>query len=272
MRGASTKVGECKTPISLLLAHASTKLQLVVMLVMFNVFSISAIAQSTAGTRESEVQGVAHTTMSPSSPWDSPPEDLKLSYPVRQLARSAGVPPNTMFHFCWDFNFFLMLGLIYWKCGPLLTNALQARSRSIQRAIEEAQRLADDAAKRLAEVEERWAKVDSEISAMQARAEVDMNYEEQALSARTAEEIRRMMAYSQSEIDRAAQRARHELKAFAADLAISLARESIQINKRTDEQLVQDFIQGLGHQEFALTTAHRPTESNRELVAASIPV
>jgi len=54
--------------------------------------------------------------------------------------------------------------------------------------------------------------------------------EEQILTARTTEDIRRMMENSQFEIDRAAQRARHELKAFAGGLAVSLARESIQIN------------------------------------------
>jgi F0F1-type ATP synthase membrane subunit b/b' len=75
------------------------------------------------------------------------------------------------------------------------------------------------------------------------------------------------MEYSQSEIDRAAQRARHELKAFATDLSVSLARESIRINKRTDEELVKGFIEGLGHQEVAQTTAQTPAQGNRELVA-----
>jgi F0F1-type ATP synthase membrane subunit b/b' len=124
---------------------------------------------------------------------------------------------------CWNFNFFLMLGLIVWKGGPLLTDALQARSRSIRRAIEEAQRLAEDGAKRLAEVEKRWAQLDSEIAAIQERAETQMSSEEQILRARTVGDICRIMEYSQSEIDRAAQRARHELKAFAADLSVSLA-------------------------------------------------
>ena len=186
---------------------------------------------------------------------------------MRQLGGLAGLPPNTIFHLCWNFNFFLMLGLIVWKGGPLLTDALQARSRSIRRAIEEAQRLAEDGAKRLAEVEKRWAQLDSEIAAIQERAETQMSSEEQILRARTAGDICRIMEYSQSEIDRAAQRARHELKAFATDLSVSLARESIRINKRTDEELVNGFIEGLGHQEFAQTTAQTPAQGNRELVA-----
>jgi len=269
MRGASRNAGECKTRRALF-AHAGAKLQLVLLLVMFHGIAISASAQRTGDTRDSKVRPVALATVSPNSSKDSPEDeyaDLKLSYPVRRLAHSVGLSPNTIFHLCWDFNFLLMMVLIFWKGGPLLKEALQTRSRSIRRAIDAAQRLAEDAAKRLAEVEKRWAKLDSEIAAMQALAEVEMGYEEQVLSAKMADDIRRIMEYSQSEIDRAAQRARHELKAFAADLAVSLARESIHLDKRTDEKLVKGFMEGLGNQQSAQTTGQGPAQSNRELVA-----
>jgi len=180
---------------------------------------------------------------------------LKLSYSVRQLANWAGLPLPPIFHLCWDLNFFLMLALILWNGGPLLSEAFQARSRSIRSAMDAAQRLAEDAAKRLAEVEDRLAKLDSEIAAIGARAEMGMHYEEQLLNARTAEEIHRIMENSQSEIDRAAQRARSELKAFVGGLAVSLARKSIQIDKRTDQELVKGFVSGFQQSnEFAPTT------------------
>ena len=101
-----------------------------------------------------------HVIGSPPSSSDSSQSEFaefKLSYSVRQLAHLAGLPPNTIFHLCWDFNFFWMLALIFWKGGPLLAGVLQARSRLIRRAIDDAQRLAEDAAKRLAQVEKRWA-------------------------------------------------------------------------------------------------------------------
>jgi F0F1-type ATP synthase membrane subunit b/b' len=179
----------------------------------------------------------------------------------------AGLPPNTIFHLCWDFNFFWMLALIFWKGGPLLAGVLQARSRLIRRAIDDAQRLAEDAAKRLAQVEKRWAQLDSEIAAIRALAEVETKYEEQVLNARTTEDIRRIMEYSQSEIDRATQRARHELKAFAADLGIHIAQQSIKIDEITDHELVKSFLEGLGDQELAQTTFQPPVQSERELAA-----
>jgi F0F1-type ATP synthase membrane subunit b/b' len=270
MTEALRNTRESKTSISLAFPHAGAKLQLGLALVMFTGITISASAQRIVNTRDPKVRVVAHATISPSSSGDSSQgeyADLKLSNSVRQLAHLGGLPPKMIFHLCWDFNFFLMLALIFWKGGPPLSEALRARSRSVRRAIEEAQRVAEEAAIRLAEVEKRWAQLDSEIAAISAVAKAEMNHYEQLLSTKTAEDIRRIMEYSQSEIDRAAQRARHELKAFAADLAVSLARESILINKRTDEKLVKSFIEGLRHQEVAQGTAQPPAQGNRELVA-----
>jgi len=198
MTGVSRKGREYKAPISLLSAHVRAKLGLVFILVSLNGIAISSSAQRAVDTPDSHVRKVANATMSPSSSEDSSQgeyADLKLSNSVRQVARWAGLPPKTMYHLCWDFNFFLMLALIFWKGGPLLAEAVQARSRSIRRAIEDAQRLAEDAAKRLAQVEKRWAEIDSEIEAIRARAETEMQYEEQILNARASEDIRRIMEY-----------------------------------------------------------------------------
>jgi F0F1-type ATP synthase membrane subunit b/b' len=95
-----------------------------------------------------------------------------------------------------------------------------------------------------------------------------MNYEEQILNARASEDVRRIMEYSQAEIGRLAERARSELKAFAGGLAVSLARESIRIDKRTDQDLVKGFIEGLQpSHEQAPPTAQPPMQSIRDPVA-----
>lgn len=251
-------------------ALIAAKLQLVLMLTMFPGIAVCVSAQGGVDIPESTVLLAALPTLSPNSsvkPSQGQYSDLKLSYSVRYLAHLAGLPPNTIFHLCWDFNFLFMLALIGWKGGPLLVEALQARSRSIRFAIDEAQRLAADGAKQLAKVEERWAQLDSEISAMRTLAEAEMNYEEQVLNARTTEDIRRIMEYSRSEIDRAVLRARCELKAFTAGLAVSIARESIQIDTRTDQELVKGFTRGITY-EFA-QTGRTPTRAqiDPELVA-----
>ena len=138
-----------------------------------------------------------------------------------------------------------MVALIYWKGYPRLTAALRARSSLIQRTIEEAELLREEAQRRLAEIESRWAQLDSKIAAIQALAEAGMDNEEQALLAATAEDTRRILEYSEREIGAAAQRAQRELRTFAGDLAVSIARQSIRIDERTDQDLIRAFVKEL---------------------------
>jgi F0F1-type ATP synthase membrane subunit b/b' len=157
-----------------------------------------------------------------------------------------------------------MLSLIYWKGYPRLTVVLLARSSLILRTIEEAQILREEAQRRLAEIESRWAQLDSRIAAIQAVAEAGMENEEQALLAATAEDARRILEYSQHEIGVAAHRARHELKAFAADLAVSIARQSIRIDEETDRDLIRAFVKEL---EYSDDIAQRTPETSMHAIA-----
>jgi F-type H+-transporting ATPase subunit b len=181
--------------------------------------------------------------------------ELKLSSSVRRLANFAKLSPETTFQLCYTINFLLMLALIAWKCWPLLKATFRARSAAIRRAIDEAQQISEDARKRLGEVERRWAQLDFEIAVIRQRAEAQMKNEERILCATTNADIRRIMEYSQFEIDRAAQQARYELRVFAGTLAVSLARQSIRINETSYQQLVEGFIEGLGRYETPSTIA-----------------
>ena len=49
----------------------------------------------------------------------------------------------------------------------------------------------------------------------------------------------------QREVAGAAERARNELKEFAADLAVSIARQVIQIDEGTDQHLIRAFVTAL---------------------------
>jgi F0F1-type ATP synthase membrane subunit b/b' len=156
-----------------------------------------------------------------------------------------------------------MVALIYWKGYPRLTAVLRERSSLIKWTIEEAQLLSEEAQRGLAEIESRWAQLDSEIAATKAAAEAGMENEEQALLAATAEDTRRILEYSEHEIVLAAQRARRELTAFAADLAVSIARQRIRIDERTDQDLISAFVNELEHHdEIAETTLETSTQEN----------
>jgi F-type H+-transporting ATPase subunit b len=242
--------------MSLSPGQPGARLKLFLMLVTLNVVTISASARTVLDSPNSDERTVAHASVSKASPWYSPQNeytDLKLSSSVRRLARMAGLSPEMTFELCWGFNFSVMVGLIFWKGWPPLAGAFEARSRSIRQAIEEAQHLSEQARKRLAEVERRWAQLDFEIAAIRANAEARMKNEEQILSIRTTEDIRRIMESAKFEIDRAAQQARRELKAFVAVTAVSLARRSIRVDEKSDQELVKRFLEGLAHYDVGAT-------------------
>ena len=169
-------------------------------------------------------------------------KELTHSYSVRRLAHWIRLSSNATFHLCYDFNFFVLLALIYWKGRPRLTAALQARSRLILRTMEEAQQLSKDARRRLAKVETLWAQLDSKIAAIRVVADAQIKKQEQALLAAAEEEHRRISENVQREVAAAAERARNELREFAADLAVSIARQVLRMDERTDQNLIRAFV------------------------------
>src|SRR5262249_24783237 len=110
-------------------------------------------------------------------------EELIHSYSVCRLTHWIRLSSNATVHLCYDFNFFVLLALIYWKGRPRLTAALQARSQLILRTMEEAQQLSKDARRRLAKVETLWAQLDSKIAAIRVVADAQIEKQEQALLA-----------------------------------------------------------------------------------------
>ena len=59
------------------------------------------------------------------------------------------------------------------------------------------------------------------------------------------EDARKIVESAEQEIAAAAKSARRELKAFAADLAVSLAKRQIHVDTSTDQALLRSFAQQL---------------------------
>jgi F-type H+-transporting ATPase subunit b len=119
------------------------------------------------------------------------------------------------------------------------------RTASIQKAMEEARKASEDANRRLTEIEARLSKLDVEIGGMRAAAEKDAAAEEQRIKAVAAEDARKIVESAEQEITAAAKSARRELTAYAADLAVSLAKKQIHVDAATDQALLRNFAQQL---------------------------
>ena len=81
---------------------------------------------------------------------------------------------------------------------------------------------------------------------MRSEAETAAKGEEERVMAAAEEERRRIVQSAEQEIAMAANAARRELKAYAADLAVDLAEKKIQVNQAADQMLVREFTANLG--------------------------
>ena len=89
-------------------------------------------------------------------------------------------------------------------------------------------------------------KLDVEIGAMRDAAEKEGAAEEARIKGSAEEDARKIISSAEQEIAAAAKAARRQLTAYAADLAIGLARKQIHVDAGTDQALIRNFAGQLG--------------------------
>jgi F-type H+-transporting ATPase subunit b len=170
---------------------------------------------------------------------------FKHSPAVRLIAKLTGLNLEHAYWVCVLLNFVIIAAAIFWLSKKNLPGLFRNRTASIQKAMEEARKASDDANRRLAEIEARLSKLDSEIGGMRAAAEKEAAAEEERIRISAAEDARKIVDSAEQEITAAAKSARRELKAFAAELAVSLATKQMHVDPATDQALLRNFAQQL---------------------------
>jgi F0F1-type ATP synthase membrane subunit b/b' len=166
---------------------------------------------------------------------------FKRSPSVRILGRALGVSVETASLLSVLFNFAIIAGLVIWLGRKYLPGMFRNRTAAIQRAMQEAQKASEDARRRLVDIEARLLRLDAEIGTMRDSAEKEAVAEEARIKAASEEEARKIVQSAEQEIAAAAKSARRDLTAYAADLAVGLAKKQIHVDAATDEGLVHDF-------------------------------
>jgi F-type H+-transporting ATPase subunit b len=172
--------------------------------------------------------------------------EFKRSASVSFLARITGLSLHAAYWLAIAINFAVIAAAVIWFARSSLPGMFRARTQSIRKTLEEAQRASAEANRRLSEIENRLAKLDSEIGAMHAQAEADAAAEEQRIKAAAEEDARKIVESAGQEVEAAARLAQRELKAYAAELAVSLAEKRIKVDPTTDRALVETFVAQLG--------------------------
>jgi F-type H+-transporting ATPase subunit b len=168
-------------------------------------------------------------------------EQFRRSSSVTLVARMTGLTLEHAYWLCILFNFAIIAGVLIWVMKAKMGPVFRLRTQSLQKAMQEARKASDEANQRLAEIEARLSRLDQEISTMRTSAEQEAAAEETRLKAAAEEDARKVVASAEQEIAAAAKTARRELKAYAADLAVSLAQKQIFVDTSTDQALVRSF-------------------------------
>jgi F-type H+-transporting ATPase subunit b len=170
---------------------------------------------------------------------------FKESTSVQFVAKLTGLDLQHAYWVCVLLNFGVIAVAIFWFSKKKLSGVFRNRTASIQKAMEEARNASEDANRRLAEIEARLSKLDFEISGMRAAAEKEAAAEEQRIKVAADEDARKIVLSAEQEIAAAVKSARRELTAYAAELAVSLAKKQIRVDTATDQALLRNFAQQL---------------------------
>jgi F-type H+-transporting ATPase subunit b len=165
---------------------------------------------------------------------------------IKFIARHTGLTNNQAYWVCIVLNFAVIFFAIAGLLRKKLPGYFGGRTAMIQKGIEEARKTSEDARRRLADVEGRLSRLDTEIASMRREADENAKAEEQRILAAGEEERRRIVASAEQEIEMTANAARRELKSYAAELAVELAEKKIRVSQATDEALVRAFTTQLG--------------------------
>lgn len=168
-------------------------------------------------------------------------EEFKQSASVRGIARVTGLNLQQSYWLSLLLNFAVIASVIIWAARKYLPGMFRDRTAAIQKAIQEAQMASEEARRRLTEIESRLAKLDAEIGAIRHAAEKEGAAEEARIQAAAEEDARKIVASAEQEIAAAAKAARRQLTAYAANLAVGLARKQIHVDAATDQALVRNF-------------------------------
>ena len=172
--------------------------------------------------------------------------EFKQSASVRGIARLTGLNLQQSYWLSLGLNFAVIAGAIVWAARKYLPGMFRDRTAAIQKAMQEAQKASEEARNRLAEIESRLLKLDSEIGMIRDAAEKEGAAEEARIKAAAEEDARKIVTAAEQEIAAAAKAARRQLTAYAADLAVGLARKQIHVDAATDQALVRNFAGQVG--------------------------
>jgi F-type H+-transporting ATPase subunit b len=208
-------------------------------------------AQTQAQAAPTASQAAAHS-VGKDEHMDAPEAENQIdqyrhSATVQAIARILHVSTETAAQIFEDINSGVLLGAILIVLFRIVPKMFRTRSEKLQQDLVGARLATEDANRRLAEVEGRLQRLDSEIDAIRRQVEQEGAHDETRIHAAMESERERIVASAEQEIAAAQSAAQRQLKKFAADLAIDHAMRKLQLSTDTDRALVREFGKNLNN-------------------------
>ena len=144
-------------------------------------------------------------------------------------------------------NFVIFAGIIAYFIMKYAPGFFASRTAGIRKSIEEGARRSQEAEARASEIEQKIAGLQAEIEAMRAAAHEELAKEGMRIEAETRHSLSKIQDQAVQQIALSGKAAQQDLKEYAADLAITLARRKIAapLPADTDRSLVLTFLADL---------------------------
>jgi F0F1-type ATP synthase membrane subunit b/b' len=150
----------------------------------------------------------------------------------------------------WKFiNLFIFVGALVYLLRKPLSTAFKARRENIRRELIQAKAEKDAAMEKLAAVEARLAKLDTETAQIRENARLEAEAESRRIAEQTVADVEKIRDNARREIAATGSNARQQLRRFSAEESIRLAEEMLKNNLKSDDavRLVDMSISNLGN-------------------------
>ena len=136
--------------------------------------------------------------------------------------------------------------LLVKQAGPYFAS----RSTEIRKGIEDARKISAEAEERAAAMEARLANLGADVAALRKSAREEAAIEGDRIRQETQRELAKIQANADHDIASALKAAQIELKSYAGQLAVHLARNKVRQRMTADDQdaLVRNFVADLSRQ------------------------
>ena len=129
-----------------------------------------------------------------------------------------------------------------------LGEAFKTRREQIKQELQRAQQERDAALAKLKEVEERLARLDTEVATIREQSQREVAEERERIAKSTAQEIAKLGEQAKREIESAGKAAKHDLRVYAAETSVRMAESIIRREMRPEDdvRLISRNVEELG--------------------------